>query len=882
MTTDTLAAAWCRSCGKDQTRSTGDCSACGTDLTAARHDDSRVGLVYELRGRMLVNKRPAICTRDDGTTATLLMGGGKGPTTLPVSQLPRASELVRPALSSAARLLSVGRSPDLARFGWDEEDLRAQAGAMLSGSLSARRQMAVEALQLGWPDIFDWLNLSASEKAWYRAHHAAAHGYLDQLMDAVVLLPSSGYVARARLLLPHLDRLAQAGEGWSPILEGWADAGVPHAAEALAVLGESWLDGTAAGTTMLRSLGEQSRADEWSEAVRRLADDQPPGLPVRDAAAWAALDAYGRGMRGECVDDEALSLSRVTTAMLDDLIDVAAVTSQVDTSRMPDESRIRVLARVAPEHLDDRDLTRASHWAELARRAFLDEDRSSLDRIPNEAPVRHYAAMLDVLNGGKPDPENLRPDALTKLELVDGCRAALTDGSLTLPPPLLADPTLWPLFVKEVRDGRVTVDVEVGERFPDFQRWADLQRLLGLIWEARWDDALTVGHRLIEQLSDEQQQDEALSLTAYVLSHLGDDLAALKLVERALEGSYTEALLVNASILAARTEPETAAKHFARLIQEAPNSELKTAALLKAIRVWVGHSGDFPQQLQRPLEEVLRSHTSVDDYVELMQVGVATNPAMVVGLHDPRDDRTPAYKIFRARARYREEPKYSLHDLAGEFITVYQEVGRPTWFDAEWKPLVDYVIDAVFTDFGKALGPATLIDRVNLAAPELFTPIQRFILVPQAGTHIAVHLAESEDQLNDQAAVKFFFRPVEEFLSMRQEFPPEVAHRLADNFSLTLAVAGIHYLGSSREGIAGPYNALVERLRWDRQNTYAIKQRMATILETATEAVAQCDRYLERMKRLPIEDADHSSRVRNLSEAVSEWRSEIINLRSHL
>ena len=142
---------WCRSCGVGgQDESGGSCSQCGCALDSAASEDSPVGLVFEMRGRLGVGKKHAVCVGVEGPELILHVSAKEKEPTRAVSAALGAPVASAPqTLSPPMRLICATRLQNSELKGaWDNSLLLAKAGE-LSKSVSALRRVADEALQLG-------------------------------------------------------------------------------------------------------------------------------------------------------------------------------------------------------------------------------------------------------------------------------------------------------------------------------------------------------------------------------------------------------------------------------------------------------------------------------------------------------------------------------------------------------------------------------------------------------------------------------------------------------------------------------------------------------------------------------------------------------------
>jgi hypothetical protein len=875
-------AEWCRSCGR--TAGSGQaCQSCHVSLDGAQSADearSRVGLVHEQR-RKLRSTRQAMCIADAGGMVTLHFSA-KETATVPADDV-EFSDQTSPASSPACRILQAVRNVRMTND-WDHRVLLERVQDLLRDSVGARRVLANEALDEHWQNVFDELDLSATEKAWLQAHEAAAYGHVEDLLRWAAMLPDDGYVQKIALVQPYLPELATMPDS-RQLLDRWARAAVPGSAALQAHLSDDWETAMSGGAAVLEDSGEHLRAKEWRTATESIRSGTSREPLLADRHDWAAATTYMAACAGRNIDADLELIRDLPLPLLDDLVDAGSLTPAAALASLPSPAREHLGARLVPEQLDDALLAAVAHHTERARRRFLARDGLKLATLPDGPGVRHYRALLDIVLGGQPDPELLRPQAFALLEDAATSRAALNEGSATLPSTaVLADPTLWPLMAEDARDGRVQLSATDRERFPAFSQWCSMQRLVGLVFAGDWAAAERLGRDLVDVLQTERLQDEALNLTAFVVHQQGRQVEALALLEQALGGSYTEALLVNTSLLAEHVEPATAAKYFALLVHEAPTAELRRAAMLRAVGVWESMPAEatFPAELVDPLNVVLQGPCAVQDYMRLLRIAGYATPAIVMDLVTPVDERRGPLAIQRARIRFRDDPEFDQADFARAAIAVYRDQGRQPWFDSEWHRIVEGFRDATFVDFGDAMGSAIFWDTVNGQAPELLTLFQRLQLLPQSGAHMSAYFAREGSWLTDDAWAKFFFRPAEELLAANGVFEPAELEHLTDNMAHTMVVATLNHLDTRRNALASLYNEWVERQRWDTEKRFAIRQEMRNLLDTSAECVALLDRVVDRLRRLPLTPPQRDERISTISGPLNAWRAEIVDLRSDL
>ncbi|NNN15362.1 MAG: hypothetical protein HKL82_05815 [Acidimicrobiaceae bacterium] len=836
--------------------------------------------MFEYRRRLL--RRKGICIAEDDSGIQLHISAGDSPVSVAAVDLGQPDSLIDVQLSPAGRLHAAALW-DVNR--WDKALLQRLRDEALT-SISARRHFANEALSHGWYDVFDELDLTPSEKTWRRACEAAAKTNPGLLFAHLSALPARGYSDRVGLALPFITQISADPATWQPIISTWANAGIPLASEFLKALWPARLSDAKEAFLSLARFGgmAEDRIAEWGAVFASFEERLPPEPASLDCLAWRSVAVYSQGVSGKVVDKDFAAVSLLPRPLLDDLIDAGAITPLADFGQLPAQELVYVIARCDPSRLQDSDLVSLSHSAEIARRAFVDRDRSALERLSDSASGRHFANLLDVLEGLPPDPDRLSPEAYSLIQAVFDYRTLVdANEAKELPEEFLEDPSVWYLLSVPAREGRLPRlgSSLVADRFGS---WMDQQRLLGLIWEQRWSDAVDLGQAVLEtELESEVYSDEVASMTAYALYQCGRISDAMEVINSALEGIYTEALLVNASIIASDLEPSLAMPLLARLVREAPNEQLQAVALRRALEIWNQMPDpEFPQVLVEPLLSVLSRPCSIDDYALFARLAVLADPKRLLSLSEPAGEAAGPYRIAVARSKFRVQNDYLQADLARDMIRVYEQFGRMNWFESEWQAMLEAFRNAIFVDWGEGYGAAVFWDTVFVECPDLIDPIDRLIFLPQAGAHFAAAFAKNSTVLNEDAWRKFFYAPAEELISTSVKVDDHIRNYVALNLSKSLFIATGNFLVVSRNSLAENYNTLLGRLRWDSEHRFGIIQSMRAVLDTSNDRLAQADRSLDRLRRLPIDEEENRVRIREIEETIADWRKEIVNLRTNL
>jgi len=861
---------WCRSCGQIQGGQSGPCAACGVDLSVEPPAASPIGLVFEVRGKLGVGKKLGICLSTDGDSFLLhLSPKDKEPARVPNTAQP--TDTVPHGLGAATRLLYAANLQE-GKQAWDRDLLRSRATEMC-GDVRELRRLADDALELRWSEILEWAPLSASEKAWRTAHHAAAGGQLDLLRDSLAQLPPSGYPTRASLLLPYLGAVRYQSAEWMPVLEQLAKSGAPGGEAVKAAAGD-WRSALDAAAT----LTSDPRRTQWAKVKEQLdAGGTLPPSPFHDTPAWTAASLVSSADRSQPINAALEHLVGLEPALWDDLIDEGRITKAAALTSLRGGLRTYVLARLDPEKLSDAELRDVGNDGEYARRLFLSRDKASLSGLADSPRVRHYLALLDVIEGGRPDPSRLDPETIRLLDLPTEVLGQIKDGAVSaLPAEVAKDPSLWPIFSDVAISGKLLPDAGRGASDP-LNVWIGVHRLLGLIWEGDLTVAVEHGGVLAAQAHEvEEIEDEVLNMSAFALYQLGRVEEALGLLERALQGLYTENLLVNASIVAGRAQPEVGVRYLAKLVEEAPTPELQRAGLDQAIGVWQRTDLDFPQVLVPALRSVLSSEQPIDEYLRLGRVAVMVAPQVVGTLPNPGGELDGPYRLIQIRGRWKTEDSMLLGDLADAYISLYKSVGHVEWFMDDWSTWIDTIRESVFVDFGEAAGSAMFIDKVIMNAPDLFQPQTRFELAAQAGAHLAFAFRrDSNSFLNDAAVAKFFIHPLDEFISSRGDFEPGLVDYLSNNFARCAGLGVLHIFEVQNPQMVEEYNSLNERARWDTQNYIAIQVKKEEMLrDSLTGPISTIEAVVSRLRKLQNLDDKATSLLSDVAGSVSEWRSE--------
>ncbi len=884
----TAPAFWCRSCGVELSDTVADCPVCRWEARSPEPAPTCVGLLYGVRSK-IGRTRLGLCVDEAGDQLTIHLDA-KTVTELPRDEVQRRPEIPE-ELSTAGRLyraLALREEGSL-KAKWDGETIKTLAWAHAHSSSSSMRRLADEAIDFEWDEIVDALPISPYERAWRRAHDAAQREELPSLYQNLRDLPDGGFHHRCGLLLPFVDRILAGDEdqNWFGLVDGWSPEipGVSTLRVVLQQKGNQLGEIFAAADDLIPCLAESRRAP-WMAAAASLESGVLTEPPFDEARAWTTYRSYQNPSLGSVP-----TLSDLTLALVDDLIDNGRLPEEPDLTGLPDNDRYYVLARTRPDLLDQSELAVVNHHDELARRCYSTRDTTGMSTLDPALPVgAHYTALEKFVAGDDEALTRVRADSRELLQLAADARAALTAGETdVLPDELAADPTLWVTLQDLAFAERIRATPEQRLQYPRFGEWLDLHQVISLIWDGRHREAEELARRLAETFTDEVLEDEALSLRAFALWQLGRPADALSCLEAALAGLYTEALLVNTSLVAADADPALATTYFTKLISEAPTVDLQIVAMHAAVQVWLGTLDlELPRETSDCLHSLLGTAELTEDvYLDFIKVAAAFDAERLARTPPPRPSSPPlaAMRDLYVGKANLSGGEASIVDYADKLIATGKTAKGLGWFDHELGEYISALTDSVMVDFGDAPLSAVAIDRFLAAGSDLLSRAQYFFLAPQAGTHQAAYFRRDDGCLNDAARARFFFVPWEEFRVERKDLPEGLVDLLVENFERCFVAYLFNqflYSGNIRDRTSNDYNALVARLGWDRDNRHRIRRQMRQILEADQELIDDLVKIEERCRQFAFEDEKRREVIEKLRKDINSWQQEVIRLRSNL
>lgn len=439
---------------------------------------------------------------------------------------------------------------------------------------------------------------------------------------------------------------------------------------------------------------------------------------------------------------------------------------------------------------------------------------------------------------------------------------------------LLADRTIWEILLA----ADVESDPDSGPAGLEYFCVARLRAAGAAVAGWQWKDARQIARDTLRVARIEAIRDELLNIIACSLWMEGQNDAALAALDMALEGEYTEALLVNASVVASELEHDSALARLVRLAQEAPTSEQRAIAAERALILWddddsrVWEEADnepLPSEIRNALRPLIREALAEERYVRLLRV-LATRDAEWLGRQDDQEfggnAGRPAASIFRARARGLDD---FVEALAGE---LHKGANTPDWLWSERDAIVQAAIQ-VLLDNNDQL-PAAIFGLMILDANLPMNARDELALKALTVSTIARGL-DLQDGEPQERFVDLLIGARSQ-LAMVDPGDRAALKGLVSIASNQLALCFLNSRARNLDEIASTYRNVCLRaaeiaLRPGvRLNLAAVRQSLAPIVEFTSDT----SRLLARLQQLLLDD-DLRDAVTELSQTFSDWERKV-------
>lgn len=190
---------------------------------------------------------------------------------------------------------------------------------------------------------------------------------------------------------------------------------------------------------------------------------------------------------------------------------------------------------------------------------------------------------------------------------------------------LLADRSTWPLLL----DLGLTGSGSSGPLGAEFAGVSALRRAKNALFEWKWDEARSIARDGLRASRREEVRDELLNIVACALWLKGEPEPALAALDTALDGAYTDALLINASVIATELEHDSARDRLVRLAREAPTGHQRAVAAERALvlwdndedRIWEDDDDEtLPTEIRDALRPLISEPLPADRYLRVLRV----------------------------------------------------------------------------------------------------------------------------------------------------------------------------------------------------------------------------------------------------------------------
>ena len=745
-----------------------------------------------------------------------------------------------------------------------------------SQSEQRSRLFAVDAIELGRPDLLTSLPLDSGERsllwAWSVARRAQWDATTaDYLRHGWSTMPRwAACVALAYWqIAPHARRELVASLRTVPEAAGLLHAFAFDEGEAL---DKSVI--ASAARAVLDAMSETRRGREAASALAATDEQVHPMPPPKwlspvAAAAWALLVEPRTGESGDPLQDSAVTL--LPASAQEDLWDAqrhwpCGLETALAETWCAIHGDDPLAGRIAAQQVGAHDL--AAWWGFSAGdTSWLAEQVERIDerdRGPYQAALcRTRLADGDTSLTAK-DLEALAP---VERETARALLTSLEAGSWADHPDLAADRSLWPILSR-------LQPPPAGTRARNpFSAHQSLSRAKSALQEWRWDDALEEARGALAAADDEIVRDEALNLLAASQWQMGNPTAAIAALEKALQGAYTDSLLINAALVASELDPESSARHLGRLASEAPTAEQRCLAAQRSLALWKQSATEaeidepqLPHGLRIALRSLVGDDAVPDDawrgFMGLLSVHdghwLASAPASSFGSRGG----SAVVKITQGRATSTDAWMRSMAAALQDHALDPETTG---WVEEQRDGIVDAAIHAMLDE-----GPTRLVGAtLSLSALEHGLPVdpERAVLLKALSTWVVA--ASLDDDGSEPAD-----RVVDNLIDARRQVQVLDAEA-RDRAEPILIAAGdrvvVSFLrarGEAFSSVVDAYNGMLEQVR--AMPIYAVNT--SAVHDLCDECTRWCTDSIQDLDRIrPLtEDPDLLAGLRAFRENLTD------------
>ncbi|WP_062381176.1 hypothetical protein [Demequina pelophila] len=526
-----------------------------------------------------------------------------------------------------------------------------------------------------------------------------------------------------------------------------------------------------------------------------------------------------------------------------------------------------VRARTAPEELTSDQVVSLRFHAEALRRHLAGDSSADAALAPNA--VDAIRDLRTLASGGSLDD-------LSEDPLIRSVQVLESRGPSDAHPPtgVLVDRSLWPMLIERGIAGgtlRAAEPIQV-----EYAELSALRRASDALFDWHWDDARAIARSGLGVARREAVRDELLNIIACSLWLQGEPESALGALNTALEGEYTDALVVNAAVVATALEHESAARHLVKLATEAPSAHQRAIAAERALMLWFNDDGkiwddseqaSLPAEIAGALRPLIKEDLPAERYRNILNVLANQDDAWLCRQPESsfgRNANTPAVRVYQARAR---GPEAFLKALGAELRGPAPE----EWIARERDQVVDAAIQVLLEDAGELRAAAFGLTVIDANLP--MEPHQRIALKCLTVASIAMGLDEGEPNLR---FIDFVSDSKRELNRVSSDERARLVG-LVDGAGDCLARAYVVSRASQLDEISRPYTMLVSMVRSiPRYNVNW--QAVSEMRDPLLEFVNDTRRLLTKLMPL-ADDYMVRSHLGRVLARVEEMKTELERLR---
>jgi hypothetical protein len=884
---EATAPTFCWSCGVPDPG--GDpCAACGASTRPKTLSRSElIGATASVRQKL--KNRSGIVVAET-PTSTLIALPDASVTEAPKEKLTGVVNSSNGFRSTAWTLVNASRAirpGDRQKF---DELITSFVLTLIDRSVDEARGFALDALDADCPAWLEKIHLTTTERDFLFASYHADRGNTAAALDRLLRLPPDRYPTKDLVFLRCIGAIqadVTAHEGVHKQLQPFENR--PIAQALLSALDggdlpdDTWLR---SASIVLQKAGlsddhrfPRSVASGFLEAVRA-GRSLPDGN--RELGPEARVFALAHAVRSAGSAPE-VTLTEVQDApgsLIDEAIELGVLTVEPKERQHPFAKY--VLARTDPDVLAHDDLVELHYDTELARRAFLHNDRATLDGLPSSRTTD----QLKVLDGLRSGDFHLVLERLDSFEgqarsKVESIARSLEQASIEAASnEVLTDGTTWPILAALLPEDTSALNSLSAERpaLRGIATWRALAGAVSRLWDWDWEGAAVEAKRCLLLARDEHTRDEALNLIACAEWQLGDDADAIAALSTALEGTYTEGLQVNIGVVAAALEPRLAGQHLGKLAAQAPTLGMRAAAASRALDLWYADPDPWdteegehalPAELRDALRQLVRSDVAETAFVRFVKTMSRWDEDWLAAedsLAGSPFEGSPVASVYQAKAR-------DFESFVNVLVGVLAQDDAPEWASEERDSLVGSAIAALDPEDPNPMAASfglLLIDNGLPMDAGVYIDLVAFTIVAVCG---GIDPAEGE--------------PKERFLDMVEQARskvPGVAQDEQERSGKVLDFAAstvVHSIAAARanqyDQVVELFNDLSMRLRGV-PNSHVNRGAIRSGTQAAVDFLADTARMLERLIA-QVPDVEFRQQVTEFRDHVRQLLTAFNRLR---